>query len=112
MTETFKWQVTTQSSGGGEFAVFVAKFGDNYSQEIPNGLNNETQSWNVAVSDYKAVVADVLAFLRAQQGRVFFWTAPFDTAPGYYKCKKYSSLSDAGGGYWSMSMTFEQGYAP
>lgn len=111
MTDTFTWRAEAKSQGNGEFAVYTSKFGDGYSQEVPQGLNNETQKWSVVVSGYSAYVQPALDFIRAHKGQVFFWHAPRTSAPGYYKCKRYS-LSDEGGAYWTLTLEFEQGYLP
>ena len=110
MTATFTWPVQTTSSGDGEFRTTESRFGDGYSQDTPNGINNETQKWSVVYSGYRSQVDTVLAFIRAQKGMSFFWKPPL--APvGYYKCKKYN-VAPQGGGYYVLSMDFEQGYAP
>lgn len=110
----FTWRAEVGSSGNGEFAMFSSVFGDGYSQEIPNGLNNETQKWSVVVSSKGGsarTVQQVLDFIRAQKGQPFQWKAPNTAALGWYKCKRYSQ-SDEGGDYWTLTMEFEQAYAP
>ena len=111
MVDTFNWRVQVETSGTGEFSMFTSRFGDGYAQEIPNGLNNEAQNWTVVFKGYKAEVAPVLAFLRAQKGQPFLWKAPNTDAPGYYTCKRYTQ-NDEGGSFWTLTMEFEQGYAP
>jgi len=111
MTETFTWRVEVQSSGSGEFLMSAARFGDNYTQEVPLGLNNETQKWPVTVSGYKSYVAEVLAFIQARRGQSFFWQAPFQSAPGYWKCKRWN-VSDQGASFWTLAMDFEQAFTP
>jgi phage-related protein len=111
MTDTFTWKAQVNSSGDGEFLMSSSKFGDGYSQDVPNGLNSETQAWSVQVEGVKSKVQPVLDFIRSHKGVSFFWTPPLSAAPGYFKCKKYS-LSDKGGSYWALTLNFEQGYAP
>lgn len=110
MTDTFTWRVNMDSSGGGEFAMSTAKFGDGYVQEVPNGINNETQKWSVTVSGKKTLMQTVLAFIRTHKGQSFFWTPPLGVE-GYYKCKRYNPV-DRGGGWWELNMEFEQSYSP
>lgn len=107
MTETFKWRVTTASSGSGEFAMRTSKFGDGYKQETPAGLNNETQTWNVEVSGYIAQVQPIIDFIRARKGESFFWKSPASNGLKYYNCKKYA-INDVGGSYVVFRMDFEQ----
>ena len=111
MTETFTWRAEVQSGGSGEFAMSSAKFGDGYTQEVPLGLNNEQQKWSVNVSGYQTYVAACLAFIQARKGQSFFWKAPFQSAPGYWKCKRWSA-SDQGAAYWTLILEFEQAFAP
>lgn len=111
MTETFTWRAEVSTSGSGEFSMLTAKFGDSYSQEVPNGINNELQRWTVSVSGYPEHVQPALDFIRAHKGQSFIWKAPRSTAPGYYKCKKYS-LGDQGGAWWTFTFEFEQAFAP
>jgi len=110
----FTWRAEVGTSGNGDFSVFSSKFGDGYSQDVPNGLNNETQKWTVVVSSKGGngrTVQQVLDFIREQKGAPFEWQAPNTAALGWYKCQRYSQ-SDQGGDYWTLSMEFEQVYAP
>lgn len=106
----FTWRAQVGSSGSGDFAMFSSKFGDNYSQDVPNGQNNETQKWNVVVSGYGPQHRAVLAFLRTQKGVPFEWKIP-NFGMGWVKCKRYSQ-TDEGGDYWTLTMEFEQAYMP
>jgi phage-related protein len=111
MTDTFNWRVHSTASGGGEIATSKSQFGDGYSQELPLGLNSETQRWTVTVSGYAALIDEVLAFIRAKQGaESFYWTPPRG-AQGYYRCKRYNT-SDVGGAYFTLQMEFEQVFTP
>jgi phage-related protein len=107
----FTWRAEVRTSGNGEFSMFSSLFGDGYSQEVPNGINNEMQKWSVVVSGKSSYVQEVLAFLRQQKGQPFEWKAPNTDGFGWYKCKRYSQ-NDEGGDYWNLTMEFEQAYAP
>jgi phage-related protein len=106
----FTWRAEVGTTGTGEFAMFSSKFGDGYSQDIPNGLNNETQKWNVQVSGYERNVQPVIDFIRAQKGLPFQWKPPVGQL-GWYKCLRYSVDPD-GGSWTTFRMEFEQSYAP
>lgn len=106
---TFRAQVAT--AGTGEFRVFSNRFGEGYSQDVPNGRNNERQKWSVVVSGKSPVIQPVLDFIRAQAGVPFEWRAPNTSGLGWYNCKRYSQ-SDEGGNYWTLTMEFEQAYKP
>lgn len=110
----FIWRAEVGSSGTGEFNMFSSKFGDGYSQDIPNGVNNETQKWSVKVSSKGGpdrTFQQALDFIRAQRGQPFQWKHPNASGLGWYKCKRYSQ-SDEGGDYWTLTMEFEQAYMP
>lgn len=106
MTDTFTYKAQVSTSGNGEFTVSTAKFGDGYSQDVPDGINNETQKWSVQVSGYRTYVQAVLNFIRNHKGMSFFWKPPLGVI-GYYACKRYS-LGDAGGAYWTVTFEFEE----
>lgn len=106
--EIFTWRGQVSTSGSGEFAMFKSEFGDGYSQDIPNGLQNEKQKWSVEVKGSKEYVEAALAFIRARKGQTFQWRAPLTSALGYYKCQRYS-MNDEGGATWVLRLEFEQG---
>lgn len=110
MTDTFTWKVTSEASGDGEFTLTESKFGDGYSQDVAIGLNNEVQKWNVTFVGSKAQAQEVMDFIRAHKGQMFFWTPPLGTQ-SYFKCKKYG-INDQGKKTFSITMTFEQAFAP
>lgn len=110
MTDTFTWQVHADAGGNGEFATAKAQFGDGYAQEVPLGLNSESQKWTVNFSGYAHQVAPVLAFIRAHKGMSFLWKPPLGTQ-GLYKCKKYN-INPQSSTYYVLSMEFEQAFAP
>jgi len=107
--DEFIWRAQVNTSGGGEFTMFSSKFGDGYSQDIPNGMQNEVQKWSVEVTGDPTYVQAALDFIRDQKGQTFQWKAPRSSGLGYYKCKRYS-LNDAGGATWTLRLEFEQGY--
>lgn len=111
MAEVFAWPVRTGVSGGGEFLVSEARFGDGYVQTSPDGLNNESQSWPIAIVGRQEKVGPVLEFIRAHQGGTsFLWTPPLGVQ-GLYLCKTYEVLPH-GGGVYTLSATFEQTFQP
>lgn len=111
MTDTFTWRVHADASGGGEFRTLKAQFGEGYAQESPDGMHNDVQKWNVTVAARAPQMRDeILAFIRAQQGMSFYWTPPLGVQ-GLYKCKRYQP-SDKGGAFFTLSMEFEQAFAP
>lgn len=107
MTDTFTYRVHATASGGGEFKVAAAQFGDGYSQRAADGMNNESQKWNVTVEGYRATIDEILAFIRDKQGaESFYWTPPLGVE-GFYVCKRYNP-QDQGGGLFTLALEFEQ----
>lgn len=110
MTDTFNFRVNTDSSGDVAPVTDASKFGDGYEQEIPRGINPEVQTWVNTFSGYAAQCAPVIDFIRSHIGVAFFWKPPLGVT-GYYKCRSHR-ISPQGGGYYVISMDFEQVYAP
>lgn len=111
MVDTFTWKAEVATSGDGTFDVSSAKFGDGYSQDVPNGLNSESQNWSVQIKGRSDEVQPALDFIRDHKGVSFLWKPPLSSTVKYFKCKKYS-CNDEGGAYWTLTLNFEQGYAP
>lgn len=112
MAETFNWRVETASSGETTFDVTSAKFGDGYSQDVPQGINNIMRNWDITVSGYAAEVAPIIAFLDAHQGAERFLWKPSPLRPvGYYKCVRYREQHN-GGGHYTITAQFELSYLP
>lgn len=111
MTDTFIWKSDATLSGGGEFVTKKAQFGDGFSQEAPDGINNDVQLWSVIVNGYTHELAPVMEFIRAKAGgESFFWTPPLGVQ-GYYRCKKYSPVPQ-GSGLYTLTLEFQQVYTP
>lgn len=110
MTDTFTWPVHNTASGKVRHRIARAQFGDGYKQEAPIGINTKLQDWNVTVEGYRTEIEAVRDFLDDHVGVAFFWTPPLGVE-GYYTCNEYEPRM-LGGGLWTISMTFEQGYKP
>lgn len=111
MTQKFTWRVTTDSSGDATYRVATSKFGDGYKQEVGDGLNNKEQAWKTTFVGYKSECEAVIAFLDDHEGHTpFYWKPPLH-AQGLFTCKKYS-VADNGGSFFTLSMEFEQAFAP
>ena len=111
MTETFNWRPIGQPAGQATFRVLKAQFGDGYSQEVADGINNEVQSWPLQFVGTRAEVIAIRDFFRRHGGyKGFFWTPPMGE-PGLYKVAAYSPVHQ-GGDVYLISATFEQKFAP
>jgi phage-related protein len=107
MTDTFTWAPNKSVSGKLAQRTRSARFGSGYEQGAGDGLNTESQSWDLTFTGQQARIMEIRDFLRAQQGyKSFIWSPPLD-GPLYFKCKAYSPTS-LGGDAWTLSATFEQ----
>ncbi|UQY89278.1 phage tail protein [Stenotrophomonas rhizophila] len=115
MKETFIWRVYSQPpSVEYQATTRSAAFGDGYSQEAPDGLNNEKQIWQLELWGHRDIdkIGSAKAFLRLRRrlGESFLWTPP-DEPQGLYRCTKLSAVDELEG-YLRLSCTFEQTFQP
>jgi len=110
-TPTFIWTPTGSPSGTVQFRVRKAQFGDGYSQEVADGINNKVSSWPLTFTGGKEEMQALVSFLDERAGwQSFYWTPPLGV-PGYYKCASYSP-SPVGGPVYAVTATFQQVFAP
>lgn len=94
----FTWVPDDNVSVGGAFSGFSVKFGDGYTQDAGEGLNEEVRTVTVSFNRPYAEVAPIITFLRQRgsSGR-FGWTPPGPgQASGQFVCKGYSVRSRSG----------------
>lgn len=109
-TKTFEWVVSTQATPTIGYVVRTAQFGDGYAQDVGEGVNNKTESWEVNFIGSDVDVLAIMDFLDSLGGyRSFFWTNPLGQL-GLYKCKDPSPV-EMGGNTYSFSGTFTKAYA-
>jgi phage-related protein len=91
--------------------VKTAKFGDGYSQRVPDGINNISQSWNLQFQSQPVEVAEAIeAFFRLKQGVTSFtWVPPGEVAEVKVIAPKWTKTYDSGISR-SLSVTFERVY--
>jgi phage-related protein len=88
----FTWVPDKDAAREAEAKVLSAGFGDNYSQDLPDGINSVSETWDLAftvrsLTEIKAIED----FLAAQKGSTYFtWTTPrADTLK--FKCTKWKA---------------------
>lgn len=109
-TPTFNWVVSTQASATIGYVVRTAQFGDGYAQDVGEGINNKTESWEVSFTGSDTDVIAIMEFLDALGGyKSFFWTNPLGKI-GLYKCKDPKPM-EVGGNTFSFTGTFVKSYA-
>ncbi|WP_422507121.1 phage tail protein [Stenotrophomonas sp. GZD-301] len=115
MKQTFTWRLYSQQPRVEYQAVtrFV-EFGDGYSQESPDGINNEKQIWDIELWGHEVddQMAAAKAFLRARRrlGESFLWTPPGDHE-ALFKCRELSAVDELEG-YIRITCKFEQTFQP
>lgn len=111
MIDTFTATPTGTPVGQVAFHVLSAQFGDGYSQEAADGINNKVQSWPLTFTGTKVEMQTIVDFFDAHAGwKGFYWTPPLGVQ-GIYKVTAYSP-SPIGGPMYSVTATFEQKFAP
>ena len=87
---TFTWAVSYNSSKSVKPRVKQAKFGDGYSQESPDGINNVSEEWNVSFDNLDFSTFNAIeSFFKATKGYIAFdWTTP-DGLSGKFKCREW-----------------------
>ncbi|NID06658.1 phage tail protein [Luteibacter jiangsuensis] len=111
MAETFTWIPVGTPSGTSTFRLLKSQFGDGYSQEAADGINNKVQSWPLQFFGSGQEIDAITAFLDSHAGAIgFLWTPPRGQQ-GLYKVTSYA-MNPLGGGRYTLSATFEQKFAP
>jgi len=95
-----------------EARVASIKFGDGYSQETADGLNNVVETWSVSFTGKtRTAIQAIDDFIAALKGfQPFEWTTP-ENRTKKFRCKKwapsYNHDNDC-----SLNATFEQHFGP
>jgi phage-related protein len=107
MAEIFTWRPDMSVPATFTQRTRTAQFGSGYAQEAGDGLNTETQNWEMTFTGTKARMTEILSFLRKHQGyKAFIWETPFD-GQCFFKCRSYG-LTPLGAELWKLAGTFEQ----
>ncbi|WP_286929206.1 phage tail protein [Pseudomonas sp. UBA7721] len=109
--ETFTWVPDDEASGDSELRTRKSQFGDNYAQVTSDGLNGETDSWDLTFGGFVSEIAPILAFIRRHRGaKSFLWTNPEEVL-GLYRCEKFRQVRKPGG-ITVLTATFERAFHP
>lgn len=109
--EVFNWVPQTDPQGQTTFRVRTAQFGDGYAQSVNDGINNRVDSWPLSFEGDESYVRPIKDFLDRHAGsNSFQWTPPLGTA-SLYRCTSYT-LVPRSAGYYSLSASFQQVFAP
>lgn len=93
------------------YRTLVAQYGDGYSQEAPNGINNAVDEWNVIFENLDTSERTTLisALDTVKSSDYFTWTAPGDTSEKRFKVSVDGwTESPRSGDLWTISFTLKQ----
>ena len=110
MAETFTVRAIGTPAGTATYRVLAAQFGDGYSQEVEDGINNKVQSWPLQFVGSEAEMQAVVDFFDRHAGaKGFNWKPPLSVT-GLYKVVSYTP-SHLGGDVYTVTATFTQKFA-
>lgn len=93
-----------------DFRMLNNNFGDGYHQDVPDGLNNIVETWNLAWNNINDENADdIIAQLKSFNGVAFEWTTP-DGETKNWTCGKISRIR-SGFRNCNLSMTFTENFS-
>ncbi|HDX9500717.1 TPA: phage tail protein, partial [Bacillus thuringiensis] len=93
------------------FRTRKAGFGDGYTQVSGDGLNPRSQEWELNFVGTEDYILPIKQFLDRHGGtKSFQWTPPLEDI-GLFRCEQYKPVP-MGGGNYSLSATFIQGFKP
>ena len=112
MVDKFIWRTMGNPKCTDSTNVNEAKFGDGYTQLSSNGINNNSETWELTYIGEKEEIAKVRAFLNSHIINSFKWTNPYGEEKLYRVVNKSIESEFVGGKVVSLSFQFVQSYAP
>lgn len=107
----FTWIPALNAQKAVKPRVLLAKFGDGYSQRVPDGLNTMLRTYSVQFTNRVQAECDAIeAFLIAQGGVLSFDWTPIGGAAGKWICGVPSgwTRTELGLGIATIAATFEE----
>ena len=109
--ETFTWVPDDEATGESTLRTRKSQFGDGYAQVAQDGLNPETDSWDLTIGGLADEVQPAINFIRVHGGaRSFLWTNP-EGVLGLYRCESFRQQRKPGG-VTVLTATFERAFHP
>ncbi|AUV95424.1 phage tail protein [Klebsiella michiganensis] len=109
--EIFTWSPRVNPTQTVNFRTRKAQFGDGYAQVSGDGLNTRSQEWELNFVGTEDYIRPIKQFLDRHGGtKSFQWTPPLEDI-GIFRCEQYKPVP-MGGGNYSLSATFIQGFKP
>lgn len=108
--QTFAYKVISESSGGADFNIVRARFGDGYSQSTARGINPVVKKFSVVFLGTNAECQQVIDFLEANAGKLFNWKPALRPSSTFF-CDGWR-MEDLQGGMFKIRAEFEESAAP
>lgn len=112
MVDTFIWRTMGTPKCTDSTNVNEAKFGDGYTQLSSNGINNNSETWELTYIGEKEEIVKVRTFLNSHIIHSFKWINPYGEEKLYRVVNKSIESEFVGGKVVSLSFQFVQSYAP
>lgn len=112
MVDKFIWRTMGTPKCTDSSNINEAKFGDGYTQLSSNGINNNSETWELTYIGEKEEIAKVRAFLNYHIINSFKWTNPYGEEKLYRVVNKSIESEFQCGKVVSLSFQFIQSYAP
>lgn len=113
MREVCTWHSKAGSDGRIEHRVREAKFGDGYSQAIPDGLNTRVETWTRVFEGNAQEIEEICDFFDRHMGATpFLWASPrsFNGELKLFRVRSYSM--NRNGALYSVTAEFVQDFRP
>jgi phage-related protein len=123
VAERFNYKTKAEQAGQTDFGVLSAPMGDGYTQRAANGINTQTDTWNLTARGIwldtppsgcpfaGQDVKGIHEFIKRHKGYIAFqWKAP-DGLDAWWLCPSVAKVKDAPG-VMSLSFTFIRTYVP
>lgn len=110
--DKFEWRTMGHPKGSDSSNINEISFGDGYKQLFANGINNNSESWELTYTGNLEEVAKVRAFLNSHIIHSFKWINPYGEEKLYRVVNKSIESEFQCGKVVSLSFQFVQSYAP
>lgn len=96
MAYTFTWNPSKSFQKTTRPRVYVAQFGDGYSQRLGAGINRKVNEWSVSFNSKSVTeIEEICAFLEQMDGVTGFnWTPPGESTTYAVICQEWTKTYD------------------
>lgn len=107
MTTTFTYAPSLGVVGTTTYLTRKAQYNDGYSQEVPDGINNQSDVWPLSFTGPSATIAPIKALIDSFKGATsFFWTPPLGVQ-GLYRASS-PTVTPLGNNNYTLTVAFTE----